>query len=55
MNFDKESISEKKTKEDGGGEGGGGRGGGSTDTKTVCQTVKRGKYKTATIYTMKNC
>ena len=24
MNFDKESISEKKTKEDGGGEGGGG-------------------------------
>ena len=65
MNFDKESISEKKKNADGVGVGRG-RGGGNTETKTVCQTVKRGKiqnsnharlsrevkYKTATIYTM---
>ena len=37
----------------GGGGGGGGRGGGNTETKTVSQTVKRGKIKkTATICTM---
>ena len=41
MNFDKESISEKKKNADGGGEGGGG----NTETKTVCQTVKRGKIQ----------
>ena len=41
MNFDKESISEKKTNADGGGVGGGG----NTETKTVCQTVKRGKIQ----------
>ena len=44
MNFDKESISEKKKKVNGcgGGEGGGG---GNTETKTVCQSVKRGKIQ----------
>ena len=43
MNFDKESISEKKTKNaDGGGEG---VGGGNTESKTVCQTVKKGKIQ----------
>ena len=47
MNFDKESISEKKKKcgWGGGGEGGEGGGGGSTETKTVRQTVKRGKIQ----------
>ena len=44
MNFDKESKSEKK-KNGGveGGERGGGGGGGNIETKTVSQTVKRGK------------
>ena len=44
MNFDKDSISEKKKNADvgWGGEGGGG---GNTETKTVCQTVKRGKIQ----------
>ena len=43
MNFDKESISEKKKNADGGGgEKGEGGSGGNTETKTVCQTVKRG-------------
>ena len=42
MNFDRESISEKKKNADGGGEGGGG---GNNETKTVCQTVKRGKIQ----------
>ena len=42
MNFDKEPISEKKKNADGGGGGEGGSGG-NTETKTVCQTVKRGK------------
>ena len=41
MNFDKESISEKKKMR----MGLGGRGGGNTETKTVCQTVKRGKIQ----------
>ena len=46
MNFDKESISEKKKKADGVGMGReGGGGGGNTETKTVCQTVKRGKIQ----------
>ena len=46
MNFDKESISEKKKNVDAGGAGeGGGGGGGNTETKTVCQTVKRGKIQ----------
>ena len=45
MNFDKESISEKKQNADGGGGGEGGGGGGNTETKTVCQTVKRGKIQ----------
>ena len=47
MNFDKESISEKKKNADGGGggEGGGGGCGGNIVTKTVCQTVKRGKIQ----------
>ena len=40
MNFDKESISEKKKMWTGVGREGGG--GGNTETKTVCQTVKRG-------------
>ena len=44
MNFDKESISEKKKNADGGG-GGEGGGGGNTETKTVCQTVKRDKIQ----------
>ena len=47
MNFDKESISEKNFRgiknADGG--GGGEGGGGNTETKTVCQTVKRGKIQ----------
>ena len=43
MNFDKESIFEKKKNADGVGWGGGSGGGGITETKTVCQTVKRGK------------
>ena len=49
MNFDKESISEKKKNADGsgGGEwwGGGGNTETKTETKTVCQTVKRGKIQ----------
>ena len=46
MNFDKESISEKKTKmQMGVGVGRGGGGGGKTETKTVCQTVKRDKIQ----------
>ena len=44
MNFDKESIYEKKKNADGGGEGEGG-GGGNTETNTVCQTVKIGKIQ----------
>ena len=44
MNFDKESISEKKKNVDRGGCGEGG-GGVNTETKTVCQTVKRGKIQ----------
>ena len=44
MNFDKESISEKNNNADGGG-GGEGGGGGNTETKTVCQPVKRGKIQ----------
>ena len=44
MNFDKESISEKKKNVDEGG-GGEGGGGGNTETQTVCQTVKRGKIQ----------
>ena len=44
MNFDKESIFEKKKNVDGGGVGKGG-GWGNTETKTVCQTVKRGKIQ----------
>ena len=56
MNFDKESISEKKKNAVGVGRGGGGgQGGGNTETKTVCQTVKEVKFKTATIYTCKAC
>ena len=43
MNFDKESISEKKKNADGGWQGGGG--GGNAETKTVSQTVKRGKIQ----------
>ena len=42
MNVDKDSVSEKKKNADGGGERGGG---GNTETKTVCQTVKRGKIQ----------
>ena len=44
MNFDKESKSEKKKMwvRMGGEEGGGGE---DTETKTVCQTVKRGKIQ----------
>ena len=45
MNFDKESISEKKQNADGGGAGRGGGGKGNTETKTVCRTVKRGKIQ----------
>ena len=45
MNFDKESISDKKKNADGGGGGEGEGGGGNTETKTVCQTVKRGKIQ----------
>ena len=48
MNFDKESKSEKKINVGWGGVegGGGGRGGGvNTETKTVCQTAKRGKIQ----------
>ena len=48
MNFDKESLSEKKKMRMGvgwGGGGGGGGGEGNTETKTVCQTVKRGKIQ----------
>ena len=44
MNFYKQSLSEKKNNADGGG-GGEGGGGGNTETKTVCQTVKRGKIQ----------
>ena len=44
MNFDKESITEKKKMRMGVGRGGGG-GGGNTETKTVYQTVKRGKIQ----------
>ena len=44
MNFDKESISEKKKNANGGG-GGEGGGGGNTETKTVCQTAKRGQIQ----------
>ena len=44
MNFDKDSIFEKTKNADGAG-GGGGEGGGKTETKTVCQTVKRGKIQ----------
>ena len=43
MNFDKASISEKKKNADGG--GGEEGGGGNTETKTVRQTVKRGKIQ----------
>ena len=48
MNFNKESKSEKKKKMwgeggRGGGGGGGGGGGRNIETKTVSQTVKRGK------------
>ena len=47
MNFDKESIFEKKKKMQMGvgvrREVGGG--GGNSETKTVCQTVKRGKIQ----------
>ena len=42
MNVDKDSVSEKKKNTDGDGERGGG---GNTETKTVCQTVKRGKIQ----------
>ena len=42
MKFDIESISEKKKNVDG---DGGGEVGGNTETKTVCQTVKRGKIQ----------
>ena len=50
MNFDKESISEKKQNADGGGGGEGGGGGlGNTETKTVCQTVKRGKIQNSSL------
>ena len=45
MNFDKESISEKKNNADGSGGGEGEEGGGNTETKTVCQTVKRCKIQ----------
>ena len=48
MNFDKESISEKKNTDGGGGGEGWGGGGNTetkTETKTVCQTVKRGKIQ----------
>ena len=44
MNFDKESISEKKNKMWMGG-GGGEGGGGNIETKTVCKTVKTGKIQ----------
>ena len=47
MKFDEESKSEKKknggVEGGGGGGGGGGEGGGNIETKTVSQTVKRGK------------
>ena len=47
MNFDKESVSEKKKMRMGewGGGGGGGQVEGTLKTKTVCQTVKRGKIQ----------
>ena len=47
MDFDKESISEKKKNADVAGVGrrGGGGGGGNAETKTVCQTVKKGKIQ----------
>ena len=44
MNFDKESISVKKKNADGREDEEEG-GGGNTETKTVCQTVKRGKIQ----------
>ena len=45
MNFDKESISEKKNMRMGVGVERRGGGGGNTETKTVCKTVKRGKIQ----------
>ena len=46
MNYDKESISEKKKNADRDG-GRAGRGGGNTETKTISQTVRRGKIQTS--------
>ena len=53
MNFDKESISEKKKNADGGG-GGGEKGEveGTLKPKQYARLSREVKYKTATIYTM---
>ena len=52
MNFDKESISEKKKNADGGGGGEGGEVEGTLKPKQYARLSREVKYKTATIYTM---
>ena len=54
MNFDKESMSEKKKNADGGGgcERGGGEVEGTVKPKQYARLSREVKYKTGTIYTM---